>query len=287
MFSAIGMYFDAVRLIRLSRIAGESIGMSAALRVVFGNYFAALLTPGAAGGAVIQVLFLRKAGMPTGRATIVVLMRTILSILFLILCLPLVFYYDPQILPWFERGGMIRSSLFLIGLIVLTFLTLRTRVADRLVVFTVKRLPFRWRYTLIKIYRDMRSALTMMGREPASILLALGESALSLLALYAMVPVLAFGLGAKWAGLQIMGRMIFLNLLLYFAPTPGGTGIAEGLFINSFSGLFPDGTVGVAAVVWRFFAEYLPACAGGYFTWKTFGSSAARPHSVMREGNRE
>ena len=269
---AAGMYFDALRLIRLSRIAGESVTMPAALRVIFGNYFAALLTPGAAGGAVIQVLFLKKAGMPTGKATIVVLIRTILSILFLICCLPVVFYYDPQILPWFERGEVVKGAGVLLTLTILGLLTLRTRLADRLAVIAAKRLPSRFRLPLMKIYRDMRGALSLMVQSPAAVLLAFAESATSLIFLYLMAPLLFVGLGVDVDWTRMTGRMIFLNLLLYFAPTPGGTGVAEGLFISSFSPYMPIGTGGVAAVAWRIVAEYLPACIGGYFTVKTFGA---------------
>ena len=269
--SAAGMYFDALRLIRLSSISGESVTMPAALRVVFGNYFVALLTPGAVGGAVIQVLFLKKAGMPTGKATIVVLIRTILSILFLICCLPVVFYYDPHILPWFEHGGVVRGASLLLAITILGMLTLRTNIADRLAVIVLKRLPSRWRLPLMKVYRDMRGALALMAQSPSAVLRAFADSALSLLFLYMMVPLLFMGLGVDVALPQVMGRMIFLNLLLYFAPTPGGAGVAEGLFISSFSSFMSLGSVGIAAVAWRIFAEYLPACVGGYFTVKTFG----------------
>ena len=276
MVIAAGMYFDALRLIRLSRISGESVKMDAALRVVFGNYFMALLTPGAAGGAVIQVLFLKKAGMPTGKATIVVLIRTILSILFLICCLPVVFFFDPQILPWFEQGGIVKGAGLLMALTIAAMLTLRTRLADRLAVIVVKRLPSRYRLRLMKVYRDMRGAMALMAESPAAVLWAFAESALSLLFLYAMVPLLFMGLGVDVAWPRVMGRMIFLNLLLYFAPTPGGAGVAEGLFISSFSPFIPLGTVGIASVAWRILAEYIPACIGGYFTVRTFGMKIAQ-----------
>ena len=271
-----GMYFDALRLIRLSRISGETVTLAAAFRVVFSNYFMALLTPGAAGGAVIQVLFLRRAGMPTGKATIVVLIRTILSILFLICCLPVVFTFDPRILPWFEPKGIVRGSLLLLAATLRGMLTLRTNLADRLAVLLVKRLPIRWRLGVMKVYRDMRGALTLMGRSPLAVAGAFAESAASLLLLYSMVPLLFWGLGVDAPWFQVMGRMIFLNLLLYFAPTPGGAGVAEGLFISSFSPFVPVGTVGVVAVAWRIFAEYLPACVGGYFTVKVFGAKISQ-----------
>lgn len=68
-----------------------------------------------------------------------------------------------------------------------------------------------------------------------------------------------------------MGRMCFLNILLYFAPTPGGSGIAEGGFVLLFGDLVPAGTVGIAAVVWRIIVEYLPFTIGFYYTVKVFG----------------
>ena len=271
---AAGMYFDALRLQRLSSVAGRHVLLGAAMRVVFGNYFMALLTPGASGGAVIQVLFLKKAGVPTGSAPVVVLVRTILSIFFLILCLPLVFYFDPLILPWFDREAIVRGAILLAGLVIAGMAVLRTRISDRIAVVVLKRFPVRWRFRLMKIYRDMRGALGMIAVSPKAVGLAFLESGISLLFLYAIVPMLFAGLGAQLDWLQVLGRMIFLNLLLYFAPTPGGAGVAEGLFISSFKPFLPLGTVGVAAVAWRIFAEYLPACIGGYFTLKVFGSRA-------------
>ena len=281
---AAGMYFDAARLIRLCAVAGYRVSMAAATRVVFGNYFLALLTPGASGGAMIQVLFLKRAGIPTGTATVVVLARTILSIFFLLVCLPFVFYFDPQILPWFDRQGVVRIALFLLGLAIVGMLLLRSRISDRLAVVTLKRLPIRWRFRLMKVYRDMRGALGLIAASPLQVLRAFLESALSLLSLYAMVPLLFAGMGASLDWLLVTGRMIFINLLLYFAPTPGGAGVAEGLFINSYRGMASLGTVGVAALGWRMFAEYLPACVGGYFTVKVFGRSFLGKEKPRPEG---
>lgn len=105
--------------------------------------------------------------------------------------------------------------------------------------------------------------------------------------LYAIVPMLFAGIGAQMDWAQVMGRMIFLNLLLYFAPTPGGAGVAEGLFISSFRAFLPLGTVGVAAVAWRIFAEYLPACIGGYFTFSIFGSTDLKGKLVDKRGEHE
>lgn len=96
-------------------------------------------------------------------------------------------------------------------------------------------------------------------------------SGLSLLFIYAIVPILMFSLTDDFDGVLAMGRMIILNILLYFSPTPGGSGIAEGGFILLFNSMLPEGTVGIVAVTWRLIAEYIPFLIGFYYTIKVFG----------------
>lgn len=107
-----GLFLDGLRLVQLVNISNEKISFSQALHVVFGNYFLALLTPGFSGGAIAQVLFLRHAEIPVGKATIIVIVRTILSIMFLIMCMPFIFMHDAGIIPWIsDETLMIISSL--------------------------------------------------------------------------------------------------------------------------------------------------------------------------------
>ena len=89
--------------------------------------------------------------------------------------------------------------------------------------------------------------------------------------IYGIVPILMTSLTSDFNWILVMGRMIILNILLYFSPTPGGSGIAEGGFILLFSSMLPEGTVGIVAVTWRFFAEYIPFIIGFYYTLKIFG----------------
>lgn len=79
---AIGLILDGTRLMHMVRISGESITLKQACQVVFGNYFLAMLGPGAAAGAIAQVMFLKKAGVPAGKAAVLAMVRTVVSILF-------------------------------------------------------------------------------------------------------------------------------------------------------------------------------------------------------------
>lgn len=278
LFLIIGLYFDGIRLMHLVSISGEKIRLIEAVQVVFGNYFLALLTPGAAGGAVAQVMFLRKAGVPTGKATVLIVVRTLLSIIFLVLCLPVVFYYDPEIMPGLSDNVLAMISAVLVAIILGMIWLFRTSLPYHWLVRFTKKFSHRHRRRIFLTYRDVRGAVLMLSSSPFSMGKVFIESAVSLLALYSVVPILFMGMGIVIHIPQIMGRMVLLNILLYFAPTPGGSGIAEGGFVLLFSSFLPSGTVGIAAVAWRIIVEYLPFVIGLYFTIKVFGHKFLATH---------
>lgn len=278
LFLMIGLFFDGTRLMHLVSISGEKIRLIEAVQVVFGNYFLALLTPGAAGGAVAQVMFLRKAGVPTGKATVLIVVRTLLSIFFLLLFLPVVFYYDPEIMPGLSENVLTTASAALVAIIVGSIWLFRTSLPNYVLVVLTKKFSYHHRRRIFIIYRDVRGAVFMLSSAPLNMCKVFIESAISLLALYSVVPVLFMGMGVEVNVPQIIGRMILLNILLYFAPTPGGSGIAEGGFIFLFSIFLPSGTVGIAAVAWRIIVEYIPFIIGLYFTIKVFGHKFLATH---------
>ena len=84
----LGLVFDGLRLMTLAAVTDEKLTTRQVVNVVLSNYFLALVTPGASGGAVAQIMFMRKAGVPVAKATVVVFVRTIMSITFVILLVP-------------------------------------------------------------------------------------------------------------------------------------------------------------------------------------------------------
>ena len=108
---SLGLFFDGSRLMHLVKISDEKITLYQAVQVIFGNYFLALLTPGATGGAVAQLMFLRHAGVPTGKAAVLVIVRTLLSILFLVLCMPFIFMHDAGIVPGISNDTLMAITL--------------------------------------------------------------------------------------------------------------------------------------------------------------------------------
>lgn len=268
---AIGLLFDGLRLVHMVGISHGKISLKQTMPVVFGNYFLALITPGATGGALAQLLFLRRAGVATGMATVFVVVRTLMSIVFLLCCLPIIFYHDTALLTQLAGQTIVSALVGLVGLTFVLVLAVRMPWVRRL----LKRFGFRIsrtrRHMLFQVYRDIRSAVQLLRSAPKMVFVIFIESGISLLALYGVVPALFLGMNVDFDLGSVIGRMVLLNLLLYFAPTPGGSGIAEGGFVLLFNEFLPSGMVGIVAVAWRFIVEYVPFFVGFYFTIKAFG----------------
>lgn len=268
---AFGLFLDGLRLMQLVKISDEKISVSQAFHVVFGNYFLALLTPGFSGGAIAQVLFLRNAGVPVGKATVIVIVRTVVSIMFLIMCLPFIFMHDAGIIPWISDYTLMVISLSALLITILITWCFHKNYLDYFAIKIARHLSHKRARAYIAFYRDNKLALNLLLKSPKSMLKVYITSGLSLIFIYAIVPILMYSLTQDFDGIVVMGRMIILNVLLYFTPTPGGSGIAEGGFILLFGSMLPEGTVGILAVTWRLIAEYIPFLIGFYYTIKIFG----------------
>lgn len=269
----VGLLFDGLRLITLAKVTDEELTLKQIINVVLSNYFLALVTPGASGGAIAQVMFMKKAGVPVAKATVVVLVRTIMSINFLILLVPVVFFTDKDINTWIPTSVLATVSIGFISLPVLAFFLMRTEYPEKWLDFFTKKLAFRTRQNCFIWYQEFKHAFVIMGKHPMMVLRAFIESGISLLCIYATVPMYFTGMNIDYNLTQVMGRMVLINLVLYFSPTPGGSGIAEAGFVMLFKNLLPNGLAGIMAVLWRFTAEYLPFLLGAFVTIRAFGSN--------------
>lgn len=269
----IGLFFDGSRLMNLTKAAGEKMKVSDAVSVVLSNYFFALLTPGASGGAVAQVVFMKKAGVPVATATAVVIIRTAMSIAFLLFLLPFIIYYDRALISsWLPLWLIIFFLVVFLVLPAIFVIFLNTRYPKQWIYGLTATFSHTWRRKIFTWYKDFKTASALLGKNPYSLFKAFVESGISLLGIYSVVPVFIAGLGISLPYQLVMGRMILLNLVLYFTPTPGGSGVAEAGFVLLFSPLLPEGLVGIVAVLWRLTCEYLPFLLGGIICARGFGS---------------
>jgi len=281
----VGLFFDGRRLQRLVKMVGYDLSLQAVLRVIFSNYFMALLTPGASGGAVAQVLILKSYGIPLMEATPIVLVRTIFSILFLIVMLPLVVWQTDVTIPYISQGMLLTLSFLAVFSLLLVLYLLQTKFVRSLIYQLGNRLhKTSPKSLLIKLDR-LNEGFGLLYKHPRDSFLVFIESGLSLLALYCIGPALMLAFTGDLPLVTLLGYMIVLNLILYFAPTPGGTGVAEGLFIVLFGAFVPTGTIGLIAVAWRLVAEYIPFLIGMYAVLTLYGTQFISKASKDTEAN--
>ncbi len=277
---SIGLFFDGLRLITLANVTNEKLTLRQVVNVVLSNYFLALVTPGASGGAIAQVMFMRKAGVPVAKSTVVVLVRTVMSIIFLILLVPVVLHLDRDIVNWMPAYILTILSVAFISLPIIVISLLHTQYPEKLIEACTRKFSYTTQQNCIIWYGQFKNAVYVMGKHPFKVLKAFIESGLSLLFIYGTVPAYFTGLDFGFDLIQVMGRMVLLNLVLYFTPTPGGSGIAEAGFVVLFTNLLPNGTVGIMAVLWRFTAEYLPFILGAIVTIRAFGTDVLNMASI-------
>jgi uncharacterized protein (TIRG00374 family) len=73
-------------------------------------------------------------------------------------------------------------------------------------------------------------------------------------------------LGIEASGLvQVIETQLSLIFLIYFAPTPGSSGLAEGASMLLMDGAMPIGFAPYYNLLWRCSTLYLPAVAGLIF----------------------
>jgi hypothetical protein len=84
-------------------------------------------------------------------------------------------------------------------------------------------------------------------------------------------------LGIQASGLfNIIETQLSLIFLIYFAPTPGSSGLAEGASMLMMDGAMPAGFVPYYNLLWRCSTLYLPAIAGLLFLLRTIVQDARR-----------
>ena len=282
----IGLLFDGLRLITLAKVTDEKLTLKQIVNVVLSNYFLALVTPGASGGAIAQIMFMRKAGVPVAKATVVILVRTIMSINFLILLVPVVLFTDKDINTWIPTSVLVTASIVFVSLPFLAFFLMRTEYPQKWLDFCTKKFSFQTRQNCFIWYDEFKNAFVIMARHPAMVFRAFIESGISLLCIYGTVPAYFTGMNVDYNLLQVMGRMVLINLVLYFSPTPGGSGVAEAGFVMLFTNLLPNGLAGIMAVLWRFTAEYLPFVLGAFVTIRAFGSNVIAVSSIDKNDSK-
>ncbi|HEY9018174.1 flippase-like domain-containing protein [Thiomicrospira sp.] len=277
--SAIGLllvYFaaDGLRLWFTLKALGYAIRLQDMAQLVFLNIFVSNITPLATGGGVAQVWFLRRHAVPVGAAMTATTIRTVLAILMIFSAAPILWAWLPDLGG--EARGLIQTGFWLaIGTYALGFFLVlfKTDWLIRLLLALMAglcriNLLSQARFVTIKRHwiREMRRFSRGFRMYFAGGWFWVSASVLStavfLIALFSFPALIFWALGYDLSYWITLAKMVVTTFIMYFSPTPGGSGIAEGVFGGFFSADLLTTHLVLAVVVWRALTIYLGMLIG-------------------------
>lgn len=275
------LYFaaDGLRLWFTLRALGERVPLSAMGRLVFLNIFVSNVTPLATGGGFAQVWFLRRRGVAIGTAMTATTIRTVLAVLFIFGATPMLLLTLPGAESAARQSSLV-PTLIVCVLLYLSFfavLLLRPSWLSRPLLIGLKTLravhlisakrQHRWRARLVReLCRFAEGFGRYFAGHWADILASWLFTALFLLSLFSFPAVLCWALGYDLDYWIVIGRMVITTFVMYFSPTPGASGIAEGVFGHFFSDVLTAGHLVLVTVGWRALTIYLGMLIGIFVT---------------------
>lgn len=277
------LYFlaDGLRLYCVIRAMGFHIAFAYIVKLVFVNIFVSNVTPLATGGGVVQVYFMNQKGMPVGEATAATSIRTILAALVLFTLTPIIIWAEPNLFRMFFHKNLLYgiTGFSCVYLTIFWIILFRIR--------SIKRWVFRGLYLLntLKIvsWPRFRSLFLKVSHEldllsdgfkryfrgsPGWAILSVLSTALFLLLLFSFSVVLVRMLGYQVPVLTVLAFQVVVTFFMYFAPTPGAAGVAEGGYGFLFAQLVHKQDITMLTLSWRFLTIYIGMLIGIFVIYR-------------------
>jgi hypothetical protein len=261
--------------------------------------WAALLTPAQAGGGPMMVYTLKRHGTPIPEGMVASLMTFIATVVFFAIAGPTAIFLGAG--RSLSAHGILGSGVDLYDLFRLSlggFLTLGLGivlliafpgVARRLAGFVTRLLARRGRAGLADrvakaeagvsaAHAAVRRFATPRGMAMAllAVLLSAAAHANKLVAGWVVLRML--GIEANFADVVLLQTLI--TFLLYFAPTPGGSGLAELLSAAVMSIYVPRELTPSYILLWRVLVSYLTVGFGSVIFWRWLKLAEGRDLSL-------
>ncbi len=279
------VYFaaDGLRLHFTLRALGECLPLKRIFSLVFINIFFSNITPMATGGGFAQMWYLQRHGVSLGVAGAATTIRTLLAVIFIFTLTP-VFLLTSEVLRNQAIIGAIGGWLAVLIVLYLGFFALvllRTRwlIIPLSALFNAARHLHlidsarhgRWQFKLRReMLRFARSFKHYIGGNRTDVLLSIVFTFIFLLALFSFPALLIASLDYDIDYLISVGLLVVTTFIMYFSPTPGASGISEGVFGSFFSTLLGVEHLVLVTISWRVLTIYLGMVIGLIMTQVEF-----------------
>lgn len=252
------------------------------------NEFAAAVTPGQSGGGLAWLYVLHRGGISLGSAVAVSVIVFLTTLIFMqistsVSAFALSNHFSDQIFQYFLRFGFVICTGLLV--LILSSLVMPYRIGRFITSITLplKSSSKRWKARLasmgekvaeaIRQYHD--SCMLFLSRHPAAVVKAFLITGMYYLLKLHLAYVILLGLGLNIDYLTALAILAILRFILYFSPTPGGSGVGELSIAALMSTLMPLYLLPVYTVLYRLFHLFLPAAFGAWVLLSELKKAAA------------
>ncbi len=265
--------FDGLRLYFVLKSMKQTIIFKEIMKLVFINILFSNITPLATGGGFVQIYFLNKKNISIGTATAATTIRTTLASLFLFIVTPLILIFWN--IPGFSSG---KTDIYVILLIIVYFsfyyILIKKNAFLKRVGFQTFNLlkrnglisPKTFSKITRKIIKEINtfaiSFKVFVNGNKLYMVLSVLFTLLFLISLFSFSLILLHGLGYQISFFTVMFYQIVITFFMYFTPTPGATGLAEGGYALLFSQFVSKTDIVPLLFFWRFFTIYIGIISG-------------------------
>ncbi len=275
-FWLIHILLDAFRITLFCQgTTGRWGSMRTAIEVILTGAFLAAVTPFQTGGLPVQLYLLKRDGISYGKGTLIILLRAIFYSIMMLILLPFLFpiltkEYNATSIRILSKYSLI---VYPIIVFIISFALIKPNIIKSfLYKFTLllgrrKRKATDLIDRMFKEIEEMKDGFWRFVREKkwhsvASFLLTF----ITYIPYFFIAPLLLKGVGINVSFIRIAFLQLVVILFTFFSPTPGATGVSEGVFAIMFLGIVGKGLLGVFTILWRFFTFHLTALVGGIIT---------------------
>jgi uncharacterized protein (TIRG00374 family) len=286
----VNWFLEVFKLQLVAGIGNARIKFRSAFSAIMSNLFFSAITPFQSGGAAALIYIMYQDGIGVGKGTAISFLRLSLTIFALGLATPIIILFKPSLLSQPLLSSFFYYSI-LVSLLMLTgyiYLLVKPSVLKRasFILLTAAR-----KVKLISRHRFV-SWVNLLAKEidafneiniscwkyhKSKLFWGLFLTLLIIISQFLIAPFLLFFLFPA-ISLKLLHLVFFsliiqivINFIIYFVPTPGGSGFIEISFMAFFQDIIPVSILGLYTVLWRFFSTIVSVIVGAVVTLRVIG----------------
>lgn len=266
------------------------------MRSNWANMFMGAATPFQTGGGPAQMYVLWRKGVPVTDSILVSLMNFSATLVFFLISSVAVLnwippgFLGPGFTPVFQTAFIVVGSIAGLMLLLLFFPFIGHFIINRLLMF----IPLRGERMLSKrdrlllkleaeIERFGSGFRSVVQRAKWKLLVTVICTIVLFSGKYVMGYVVARAMGQDVPFDLFFGLQIVQLLVIYFAPTPGASGVAEVSAAWLMGKLIPAELMLIYVVLWRFSTTIFGAIIGGFVLLRELGEDRKQPIAIPAE----